>query len=125
MRTYDKDIAKKTARLLRRRQTPAERKLWAAIRNRKLNGWKFQRQYPVPYEYEGYKRFFVADFYCHEARLALELDGGIHRNQVEYDKARTEILETKTIRVFRIKNREIINSYEITLESIKNELFPT
>ena len=58
------------ARKLRKEQTNAEQLLWHVLRNRQFGGLKFRRQYPVaPY---------VLDFYCHEARLAIEVDGGQH-----------------------------------------------
>ena len=58
------------ARRLRREQTPAEQKLWARLRNRRLAGRKFRRQMPLGK--------FVADFACYDARLVVELDGGQH-----------------------------------------------
>ena len=56
------------ARALRREATDAERFLWSLLRNRQFLGLKFRRQHPLG----GY----IVDFYCHEARLGIELDGG-------------------------------------------------
>lgn len=50
--------------------TEAEDILWKHLRNKKLNGLKFRRQHPLD--------IFIADFYCHEKKLVIELDGGIH-----------------------------------------------
>jgi very-short-patch-repair endonuclease len=56
------------ARTLRADQSDAERLLWGSLRNRKLGGWKWRRQAPLGP--------FIADFYCAEAELVVELDGG-------------------------------------------------
>jgi very-short-patch-repair endonuclease len=74
-----------TVRKLRRAETPAEKLFWRVIRNRGLDGYKFLRQHPIFFEYEHERRFFVADFYCHACRLVVEIDGGIHAQQQEYD----------------------------------------
>ena len=67
---------------LRKRMTPAESALWTLLRNKKLDGYKFRRQHPA--------KTFILDFYCHSIKLAIELDGGIHKNpiQAEYDKGK-------------------------------------
>ncbi len=66
------------------------------MRNRKPAGKKFVRQYPIKINYEGGIRFFIADFYCHESRLIIELDG-----------YRTFIINQLGMRVLRIKNEEL------------------
>ena len=82
------------ARQLRASMSPPERKLWVRIRNRQLRGLRFRRQHPVsPY---------VLDFYCHEARLAVELDGAHHANSRDHDAARDALLRTHNIQVLRI-----------------------
>ncbi|HEY3304763.1 MAG TPA: DUF559 domain-containing protein [Candidatus Binatia bacterium] len=72
------------ARRLRHDQTDAERRLWARIRSRQLNGAKFRRQHPINY--------FIADFCCLEQRLVVELDGGQHTMQTEADEKRSGLL---------------------------------
>lgn len=109
-----------TARNLRKRQTKAEAVLWQALRNRKLGGKKFLRQQPIIFQLDGFKRFFVADFYCHELKLVIEVDGGIHETQKEYDKLRTHIINALGIRVIRFKNDEVMQSLQSTLTTIKN-----
>jgi len=70
MVTYNDPIFKERRRFLRRDQTEAEERLWQCLRNRKLNGYKFFRQYSVgPY---------ILDFFCTQTRLAVELDGHHH-----------------------------------------------
>lgn len=71
------------ARLNRKMQTEAENLLWQNLRNRKLQGIKFRRQHPIS--------TYILDFYSHECRLAIELDGSHHdeAEQKEYDKGRS------------------------------------
>jgi len=96
------------ARELRRNQTPAEKLLWARLRNRKLKGHKFHRQHPILYESFNYNnKYFIPDFYCAEKRLIIELDGGIHDFQQEYDKNREAIINDLGLKLIRFKNEEI------------------
>ncbi len=97
------------ARELRRRQTPEEKLLWQTLRNRKFQGLKFLRQHPIVFA-ETYKTlFFIADFYCDEARLIIELDGKVHDFQREYDENRDQILKELGLRVIRFRNEELRN----------------
>lgn len=92
------------ARQLRDNETRAEKLLWARLSNKQL-GVKFRRQHPL--------HCFIVDFYCHELKLVIEVDGGIHfteENQ-EYDKMRTELITEFEITVIRFRNEEIY--YEI------------
>jgi very-short-patch-repair endonuclease/restriction endonuclease S subunit len=100
------------ARELRRNETDAERLLWRLLRNRSLAGAKFRRQHPFPP--------YVLDFYCHELKLAIELDGGQH-NLPEgrlHDKVRTAKLAEHGIRVLRFWNHEVLRDPESVLEAI-------
>jgi len=95
---------------LRAHQTDAENLLWGLLRNRRLLGLKFRRQYPLePY---------ILDFYCHEAALAIELDGGQHTEQQHYDQQRTAYLESHGITVLRFWNNEVLQQTESVLEKI-------
>ncbi|MDE3057072.1 MAG: endonuclease domain-containing protein [Bacteroidota bacterium] len=100
-------IARETSRLLRKNMTKAERILWNELRNRKFLGKRFLRQHPLFCEDEGRQKFFVADFYCHEDHLVIEVDGKSHEHQKEYDEARTLLISTKKIEVIRFKNEQI------------------
>ncbi len=98
------------ARKLRREMTPEEKVLWANLRNRKLGGLKFLRQHPIIYDSINNKPlYFIADFYCSEKKLVIELDGKIHEFQKDYDKRRDEILTNAGLRVLRLKNEELTN----------------
>jgi very-short-patch-repair endonuclease len=113
--------AKKRCRELRQRETNAEKIFWDVVRNRGWRGYKFYRQYPLFYEYSGNESFFIADFYCHEMKLAVELDGRIHEKQQEIDRIRDEIINCLGIRVLRIKNDEIEKDVEAVLGRMANE----
>jgi very-short-patch-repair endonuclease len=99
-------------RELRKASTATEHLLWARLRNKKLNGLKFRRQHPLDK--------FVVDYYCHEKRLVIELDGGVHdvKRNKEYDEARTAMLSGLNIYVLRFKNEEVINNIEEVLKKI-------
>jgi very-short-patch-repair endonuclease len=99
-------------RELRQELTQAEKMLWAELRSRKLNGLKFRRQHPIDK--------FVLDFYCHERKLAIELDGSIHDVKVnkDYDEARTVMLEGLGIYTLRFRNDEIVNNMGSVLQKI-------
>lgn len=102
-----KEVVKLTCRELRKRQTPQERLFWETVRNRQFNNYKFIRQHPIVFKYEGKERFFIADFYCADKKLVIELDGSVHDYQQEYDTLRDYIISILGIRVVRIKNSEI------------------
>ena len=89
-----------------------------ATPRRQLAGLKFDRRYPLIVEYFGQKRFFIADFYCHELKLVIEVDGGIHETQKQYDTLRTEIINQLKIKVIRFTNNDILTSLKLVLQSI-------
>jgi len=110
----DADLLGK-AREQRKQMTPAEKKLWRVIRGKAL-GVKFRRQHPV--------KWFIADFYCHEARLIVEVDGGYHdeEDQQAYDLGKSRELEELGIQVIRFRNEEVEEDLEGVVERIKGFL---
>jgi very-short-patch-repair endonuclease len=108
---------KANARKLRQRQTDAETLVWQLLRNRALDGWKFRRQHPIPP--------YVLDFYCHDARLAVELDGGQHADAVQYEERRAAYLAAAGIRVLRSWDDEVLKQTEAVLEAIWRALQET
>ena len=99
------------AKGLRRRMTPAEVKLWRHLRNRQLGGAFFRKQHAVGP--------FVVDFFCARSRLAVEIDGDTHPQQVRYDAVRTRWLsEQKGFRVLRFANRDVLGNIEGVLYAI-------
>ena len=108
------------ARDMRKNPTKAERYFWTKVRNRKLFGEKFYRQYII--QHGGYmtsESFFIADFYCHTNKLIIELDGLIHLQQIEYDKIREEILEQMKYTVIRFTNEEVLEQWTMVREKLK------
>jgi very-short-patch-repair endonuclease len=88
------------AKQLRQNMTPAEWRLWLAVKAKQLKGAKFRRQVPIgPY---------VADFVCVAARLIVELDGSQHGDQAETDAERTRYLNERGYRVLRFWNNEVM-----------------
>ncbi len=98
------------ARELRRRMTPEERVLWQHLRGNKLHGLHFRRQQII----DG----FIVDFYCGAARLVVELDGGVHARQVEYDAERDRALSRCGLRVLRIPNADVSRDLAAVLARI-------
>ena len=92
------------ARELRRTSTFPERLLWKLLRGGRLGYLKFRRQHPVgPY---------VADFYCHEAKLVVEIDGATHDLRAEEDRRRTEYLQAHGLSVLRVSNEDVLRNLE-------------
>jgi very-short-patch-repair endonuclease len=86
--------------------------LWQELRNKKLNGLKFCRQHPL--------KNFVADFYCSEKSLVIEVDGGVYNNETvkDYDQARTNELKNLGITVLRFTNIEVETNMPDVLKRI-------
>jgi len=98
------------AKELRDEMTPAERKMWDALRANRLGGFHFRRQQIVgPY--------FV-DFYCHQAGLVIELDGGIHQGQQDYDQDREQYIQALGLRVLRFTNEAVFQDFKRVLGDI-------
>ena len=113
-------VAKIVCRDLRKNSTMAEKIFWEAVRNKKLNGKKFYRQHPLFYDITGKESFFVADFYCHQEKLTVELDGRYHEYKLNVDTERTEILNNLGLKVLRFKNEDVINNLNDVLTKVKN-----
>jgi very-short-patch-repair endonuclease len=107
---------------LRRNQTDAEELLWKKLRGRRFKGIKFLRQHPIIFEYYRKKRFVVADFYCHKSKLIIELDGGIHEKQKDYDDARDYVIKSLGLRVLRFTNEKVFRDTREVLEDIEKHL---
>ncbi len=101
---------------LRNNMTAAEIKLWNALSNKKINGFRFKNQHPISK--------FVVDFYCHKARLVIELDGEVHneREQADYDIGRTYEIESFGLKLIRFTNQQVEEHIEDVLKEIKKRL---
>lgn len=99
------------SRQLRENTSPIEARLWARLRDRRLEGLKFRRQHPVGR--------YIADFYCAAQNLIVEIDGDTHADQIEYDHQRTQWLEANGYRVMRFTNSDVMNNVDGVLEAIR------
>ena len=98
------------ARTLRQTETPPEELLWLALRNGQIGGMKFRRQHPVgPY---------VADFYCHSAKLVVEVDGMSHEEKIAKDMAKSKYLELQGLRVLRVTNEDVMRDLDAVTREI-------
>lgn len=94
------------AATLRNNMTEAEKILWEKLKDRKLFLSKFRRQHPID--------IFIVDFYCHNAKLVVELDGEYHLNkdQIEYDSARSAEIENWGLKIIRFTNKDVFDKIE-------------
>jgi very-short-patch-repair endonuclease len=108
----------KRARTFRRKPTAAEKKLWMRLRNRKAAGIKFRRQHPIGE--------FIADFFCPEASLVIELDGSGHRRHFTEtaDLDRELSLHEQGMRVLRFKNRSVLTNTDGVVDAIIHAVDP-
>ena len=98
------------ARKLRKNLTDAEKKLWAVIRKRQINNLKFRRQQPIGK--------YIVDFVCFEKKIIIEIDGGQHMENKDYDLKRSKWLEGQGFKVIRFWNNEVLENTDAVLETI-------
>lgn len=101
-------------RFLRQNGTTAEKILWKFLKNNQL-GYKFRRQYGL--------LNFIVDFYCHQLKLVIELDGWTHNSEKTQTKDRTKqrALESHGYKIIRFTNEQIYGDIEVILKSISKE----
>ena len=102
------------AHALRKQLTPAERKLWAALRGDQINGVNFRRQHAIGP--------FIADFCSVKEKLIIELDGSQHLEQAEYDAQRTKYLAAQGYTVIRFWNSQVLNDLNGVITAISYAL---
>ena len=102
------------AHALRNNMTPAEKLLWEELRLKKIKGLRFRSQHAIGR--------FIVDFYCHEKRIVIEVDGGYHleKYQAIHDYDRTYELEKFGLHILRIKNDEVLNDINNVVRKIEN-----
>ena len=112
MGIYNEKILESRRRDLRVKQTEAEKILWQKLRNRQINGFKFFRQLSIGK--------YIADFYCSELRLVIELDGSHHyeENVFEYDKIREEFMKSLDIKTIRFSNLDVFKRVDEVMERV-------
>ncbi len=108
-----KPIIFERAKAMRNEMTQAETKVWGLLSSKKMLGYRFKAQHSID--------IFIADFYCHELKIVIEIDGGIHRSkeQKDYDIGREAELECFDIRVIRFTNEEVEKDIERVRKKIE------
>jgi very-short-patch-repair endonuclease len=96
--------------------TDAERLLWSKLRMKQLNNLMFSRQKPLG--------DYIADFYCHQAKMVIEVDGGQHysADSMEYDRIRDEFIKNMGLTILRFTNTDVMNNIERVVEVIESKL---
>ncbi|WP_114770306.1 endonuclease domain-containing protein [Microvirga subterranea] len=105
-------LQRSNAKRLRREMTPAERRLWHALKAHRFQGLHIRRQVPMgPY---------VADFICHTAKIVIEVDGSQHGfdRHIERDRTRDAWFEAQGYRVLRFWNADVLTGLDSVLETI-------
>ncbi len=105
-----------TARELRQNQTPAEDIAWELLRNRKFMDLKFRRQHQVG--------DYIVDFYCHENKLVVELDGAVHNTEERQktDQKRDKYLKSMGLKVVRFENKEVVETPDVFLSKLQSAI---
>lgn len=107
-----KDAEKKErAKQFRREITPAETALWQHLRTNKLDGLHFRRQQVIG--------GLIADFYCHEVGLVVEVDGAVHDTQTDADQERDRILTARGLHVLHLTNTQVLRELPACLHAIR------
>jgi very-short-patch-repair endonuclease len=110
------------AKILRKSMTEVEEIFWEQARNKKINGLKIRRQMPLAFG----NYHYIADFYCAEKKIIIEIDGGIHEDTEikELDRFREDVLKTAGYKVIRFKNEDVKYNIRAVLLKIKQESTP-
>ncbi len=93
--------------------TLAEKAFWNMVRQNQIEGLHFRRQQVI--------HGFIADFYCNEIGLVIEIDGGIHEQQKDYDKLRDHIITAYGVKVIRFTNEEVLDKSDWVAKRLKEE----
>ncbi|MEO6131905.1 MAG: endonuclease domain-containing protein [Saprospiraceae bacterium] len=113
------------AREMRKKSTKAEDYFWEKVRNRKLFGLKWNRQFIIQCPIDPFfTKYYISDFHCHRLRLIVELDGQIHLKQQEEDLIRTERMNQWGYTVIRFSNEEVLEHWDEVEEKLKEYLNP-
>ena len=104
----------KLAKEFRKKMTLAEKAFWNMVRQNQVEGLHFRRQQVI--------HGFVADFFCNQIGLVVEIDGGIHEQQKDYDKLRDHIISACGVKVIRFSNEDVVNKSGWVLQKLKEEI---
>ena len=111
------DLIRARARTLRKNPTEAEKVLWSHLRFWQVDGYKFRRQQPIGN--------YIVDFVCLEKKLIIELDGGQHAEQNDYDARRDAWLREQGFTVLRFWNNDVLQNVSSVKDAILSELEST
>jgi len=100
-------------RALRQQQTESEKAFWEVVRGSRLDGLKFRRQHPIGP--------FIADFYCHQYKLVIELDGSVHDEveQQDYDQNRDSWMREYGLTILRFTNQDVFENMDFVKQQIR------
>ncbi len=117
--TFNRKSQKLKRQYLRNNATKTERILWSKLKEKQLLGKKFRRQHGIGP--------FIVDFYCHECKLAIEIDGSVHWTEAakEYDRNREEYIKQYGVHFLRFTNSDIVENLEMVLTTIAEEIKTT
>ena len=95
---------------LRKNPTKAEERLWKELQMEPFKKYHFRRQHPI--------HLFIADFYSHQLKLIIEVDGGYHASieQQTRDQSRTDLLQFQNLDIIRFTNQQVLENIEIVLK---------
>lgn len=117
------NLVTELCRKLRNNPTPAEKIIWEYLRRRNINGKKFLRQFPIfIVNGVGRRSFYIADFYCAEYKLVIEIDGPIHLLKKEYDGNRDLVMREWGFDLLRFTNDMVEKDLQMVLQAIDNRL---
>ena len=105
---------KNYARALRKRGTLAEVILWQCIKRKAIYGYEFHRQVPIDN--------YIVDFYCHELKLVIEIDGISHDDKFEYDQMREHKLKSLGVNLIRFADEDVKSETEAVLQALKRRI---
>lgn len=109
----DSHIKFRQARRFRQEMTPSEALLWSRLRGNRLLGLHFRRQHVI--------RGFIVDFYCHDSKLAVEVDGTVHEFQKDSDQMRDAVLTASGLSVLHFSATMVENNLEQVIRTIEGK----
>ena len=109
-RQYPSKHMIRRARDLRQAGTAPEQLLWLALRNGQVGGLKFRRQHPIG--------SYVVDFFCHGAKLVVEVDGMSHDDKIRQDAEKAKHIEQQGLRVLRVTNEDVMRDLDAVVREI-------
>ncbi len=111
LKKYSPKYVVKIAQKLRKNMTATEEILWSKLYNKNLDELRFRKQHPIDR--------YIVDFYCHEKRLIIEIDGEIHDFRREYDINKDQYLKARNYNILRFNNDDVIHSLSYVLNRIR------